>query len=169
MVERFEDPAGGGFFDTVRADTRGLLGQNAKPIQDAPTPAPNAVAALDLLRLAAITAESRYAAAADRTLTAFAGSAEELGLFAATYLRAVDLHLHGACRIVVADTTTNGRLAATALAAYRPRRVVLRAAESPVPGVRPPVCLVCAGTVCAAPVTDAASLRTTLESFGRPG
>jgi uncharacterized protein YyaL (SSP411 family) len=169
VIDRFEDRERGGFFDTLREDPAGLLGQVAKPVQDAPTPAPNAVAALDFLRLAAITEEPRYEAVAQRTLAAFAGSAEELGLFAATYLRAADFKLQGACRIVVADTTTNGTLATAALAAYRPRRVMVRAGESPVPGVRPPVCLVCSGTVCATPVTDPAALRSTLETFGRAG
>jgi len=32
-----------------------------------------------------------------------------------------------------------------------------------------PVALVCAGTACAAPVTDGPALRRTLETFGRAG
>ncbi len=166
VLERFADPTGG-FFDTAAGAGAGLLGQRAKPIQDSPTPAPNAVAALALLRLASILEEPRYRAAAERTLAAFAGV--EPGLFVASWLRAADFLLTGECRIVVACTTTISPLVAAALATYRPRRVVVREAESPVPGTPAPVALVCAGTACAAPVADAAALRRTLETFGRAG
>jgi len=168
VLERFGDKQGGGFFDTVPGAGAGLLDQPAKPIQDAPTPSANAVAASVLLRLAAITEEPRYAAAAERALVAFAGGAADAGLLVAAYFQAVDFMLNGACRIVVVDTTTTGdRLAGSALAAYRPRKVVVHAEASPVPGLAGPVALVCIGTACAAPVEDAAALRRTLETFGR--
>lgn len=166
VLRRFADPEGG-FFDSATGSGAGLLGQRATPIQDAPSPAPNAVAALVFLRLGAILENENYRAAGERTLGAFAGAAE-LGVFAATWLRGLDFLLNGECRIVVADTTTNGSLLTTALAAYRPRRVVVHSATSPVPGRPAPVALVCAGTVCAAPVSDGASLRATLETFRRP-
>ncbi len=169
-VARFEDPSDGAFLDAVGAEGPGLLAQAAKPIQDSPTPAANAVMALALLRLAAIAEEQRYAATAERALRAFAGSARELGLFGATYFRALDFLLNGACRIVVVEATTDDpSLLRTALSSYRPRRVVVHAAASPVPGVDPPVCLVCAGTVCAPPVREPAALARTLETFGRAG
>jgi uncharacterized protein YyaL (SSP411 family) len=56
-----------------------------------------------------------------------------------------------------------------ARAAYRPRRVLVTAAASPVPGTPPPVALVCTGTTCAAPVRTPDALRETLETFGRRG
>jgi len=168
VLERFADLQGG-FFDSAAESGVGLLAQRAQLIQDAPTPAPNAVAALVLLRLAAILEEERYRVAAERTLEAFAGTADS-GLFVATWLRGLDFVLGGACRVVVvADTTTNGMLGATALATYRPRRVVVHSDTSPVAGRGAPVALVCVGTACAAPVSDASSLRATLETFGRPG
>jgi hypothetical protein len=170
VLARLGDPEGGGFFDVVPGAGVGLLDQRAKPIQDAPTPAPNAVAASVLLRLAAITEEPRYAVEAERTLAAFAGGAADAGLFVATYLQAVDFLLSGACKIVVANTTTiGGELRRTALATYRPRKVVVHAEASPVPGIAGPVALACIGTACAAPVTDASALRRTLETFGRVG
>jgi len=168
VLARFEDRDRGGFFDAEPAPT-GLLGQRAKPIQDAPTPAPNAVAALVLLRLAAITEDGAYEAAARRTLAAFAGAAPSLGLFAATWLRALDWLVSGAARVVVADTTTRSALMDVALATYRPRKVVVSSATSPVGGVAAPVALVCAGTACAAPVREGAELRRTLETFARAG
>jgi len=165
VLSRFADPQGG-FFDSAADSGAGLLGERAVPIQDAPTPAPNAVAALVLLRLGAILENEAYRAAGERTLSAFAGAAE-LGVFAATWLRGLDFLLNRECRIVVADATTNKSLSAAALATYRPRRVVVHSATSPVPGRPAPVALVCAGTACAAPVSDAVSLRATLETFGR--
>ena len=169
-LERLADKVGGGFYDSVPGAGAGLLDQPAKPIQDAPTPSPNAVAASVLLRLAAITETPHYAAEAERTIEAFAGGAADAGLFVAAYMQAADLMIHGACRIVVADTTTIGNgLAGEALAVYRPRTVVSHAAASPVAGIAGPVALVCIGTACAAPATDAAALRHTLETFGRAG
>jgi len=165
VLRRFADPQGG-FRDSAGDSGAGLLAQPATPIQDAPTPASNAVAALVFLRLGAILENEAYRAAGERTLGAFAGAAE-LGVFAATWLRGLDFLLNRECRIVVADTTTNGSLVTAALAAYRPRRVVVHSAMSPVPGRAAPVALVCAGTVCAAPVSDGGSLRATLETFGR--
>ncbi|MGA2384015.1 MAG: thioredoxin domain-containing protein [Gemmatimonadales bacterium] len=167
VLQRFADPEGG-FFDSAAESGAGLLAQRGVPIQDAPTPAPNAVAALVLLRLAAILEDDGYRAAGERTLAGFAGAAD-LGVFAATWLRGLDFLINGTCRIVVADTTTNRPLATAALATCRPRRVLVHSATSPVPGQPAPVALVCAGTACAAPVSDAASLRTTLETFGRTG
>jgi hypothetical protein len=171
VLRRFADPDAGGYFDILSTPTPSadLLGGRAKPVQDAPTPAANPVAALVLSRLAAITGDDRYAKHAERTVQAFAGSLEELGLFGATGFRAMDLLVNGACRIVVAETTTPGHLSASALATYRPRRVLVHTTGSPMPSLRPPVALVCVGSACASPVTDAESLRKTLETFGRSG
>jgi uncharacterized protein YyaL (SSP411 family) len=179
VVERFRDPRGG-FCDTAESDGTGFLSQRARPIQDAPTPSPNAVAALVFLRLHAVTGEPGYRTEAEAALRAFAGGAADLGLYAATYFRAADWFLSGGCSIVVADTTTTD-LAATALATYRPRKVVVPT-PSPVTShvsplnhhlspmthhLLPPFALVCSGTACTSPARTASELRQTMESFGR--
>jgi len=177
ILAHFANPEGGGFFDALPGTGTGLLSQPAMPIQDAPTPSANAVAASVLLRLAAIAEEPRYAVQAERALSAFAGSAADAGLFVAAYLQAADLYLNGACRVVVAVATTNEasraaaalELLATTLSTYRPRKVVAHTSGSPVPSVRGPVALVCVGTACAAPALDGVALRRTLETFGRAG
>jgi uncharacterized protein YyaL (SSP411 family) len=169
ILAHFADADAGGFFDAQSEPVADLLGARAKPVQDSPTPAANAVTALVLLRLAAITEESRYTHAAERTVRAFAGSLREFGLFGATGFRALDLLINGVCRIVVADATTSRQLSALALRTYRPRRVLTHAAASPVPGLNPPVALVCVGTACASPARDPEALRATLETFGRRG
>jgi uncharacterized protein YyaL (SSP411 family) len=181
IVRRFRDDAGG-FFDVAAGTGTGLLGQRAKPVQDAPTPSPNAVAALVLLRLYALTDAPEHRAEAEAALASFAGGAAELGVFASTYFRALDALLRGMTTIVVADTTTSD-LTSTALATYHPRKVLVRIASgtaaipSPVSShlspltssLAPPFALVCSGTACSAPVRTGADLRRSMDSLGRTG
>ena len=155
----------GGFFD-AREQTGGFLATRAKPIQDAPTASPNATAAIVLLRLAALSGEEKYRGRARLLLEAFAGTAADLGIHGATWLRALDWLLNGECQIEVADDLER-HLHREALRHYRPRKVVLPRRGSPVPGTPPPVALVCADTTCAAPVHDSGALRKLLEHFGR--
>jgi uncharacterized protein YyaL (SSP411 family) len=91
MLARFCDTEDGdamsrGFFDTEK-DKGGIgaLSAQRKPLQDAPTPAGNSVAAMALLRLAALTGENLYEARAVDTLETFAGIVEHFGLYAASY------------------------------------------------------------------------------------
>ena len=69
LLAQFEDAEGGGFFFTAR-DHEALI-HRPKPGYDNATPSGNAVAAWGLGRLAALTGEERYAAAAERTLELF--------------------------------------------------------------------------------------------------
>jgi hypothetical protein len=181
VVRDFRDPEGG-YFDVAGGAGTGLLSERAKPVQDAPSPSPNAVAALVFLRLHALTADAAHRGEAESALRAFAGGAAALGVFAATYCRALDALLKGMTTIVVADTTTTD-LASTALSAYHPRKVVVRVAapaphhpslitprSSPITHhLSPPFALVCSGTACSAPARTAAELAGAMESFGRTG
>ena len=99
------DSEGGGLFDTARgrASEEGLLPARAKPVQDTPTPSPNGVAGIVCMRLHELTGDSRWKTRSEELLRAFAGSARELGLYAATYLLAAGLasqsgHTPGRCR-----------------------------------------------------------------------
>ena len=69
MIEQFEDRAGGGFFFTSR-DHETLI-HRPKPGYDNPTSSGNAMAAWALIRLAALTGDTRYTDAAERTLALF--------------------------------------------------------------------------------------------------
>jgi len=69
LLGQFEDAEGGGFFFTAR-DHEPLI-HRPKPGYDNATPSGNALAAWALGRLAALTGEERYAAAAQRTLELF--------------------------------------------------------------------------------------------------
>ncbi len=70
MVARFEDPVHGGFFSTAEGDA--ALVMRIMDDYDGAEPSGNSMAVLGLLRLAAITGETGFRAAADRALGAFA-------------------------------------------------------------------------------------------------
>ena len=69
LLEHFEDREHGGFFFT-RHDHETLI-HRPKPGHDSATPSGNGVAAVALQRLALLSGETRYAAAAERTLRLF--------------------------------------------------------------------------------------------------
>ena len=92
-VDKFYDRVKGGFFDTERAiDSKseyGALCARRKPLQDAPSPGGNPVAAALLLRLTENTADEGLRGKAEATLECFAGMVEHLGLHCATYALAL--------------------------------------------------------------------------------
>jgi uncharacterized protein YyaL (SSP411 family) len=69
LLAQFADDADGGFFFTAHEHER--LIHRPKPGHDNATPSGNAVAAWGLGRLAALTGDARYAAAAERALALF--------------------------------------------------------------------------------------------------
>jgi uncharacterized protein YyaL (SSP411 family) len=192
MIAKFFDSASGGFFDAEPAaegKSLGVLATRRKPLQDSPTPAGNPMAAIALLRLHHYTGGSGYRDQAEQTLEAFAGVAEQFGIFAATYGIAVIHLLENPVQVVVvADQGTEGSertgsgLAAAALAAFAFNKSVLRLAPNQaVAGNLPPAlaatipnlpkltsgepfAVLCSGFACQPPLTDAAELRRALES-----
>jgi len=154
-----DPPGGGGYFDIAAATGTAYLATRAKPVQDAPTPSPNGVAALVLARLWALTDEQRWREALDRQLGALAGSARELSLYGATLLRAVDWAVHPVTRIEVAGPRGDGPACAMhllALQTYRPRKVVVRKIAAA------PTATVCVGTTCSLPVATPEQLTALL-------
>jgi uncharacterized protein len=154
------DPSGG-YFDIAAASGTAYLATRAKPVQDAPTPSPNGVAALVLARLWALTDETRWREALDRQLGAFAGTAAELSLHGATLVRAVDWAVHPVTRIEVAGPRGDGPACAMhllALQTYRPRKVVVRKIADA------PAATVCVGTTCSLPVATPEKLAALLHS-----
>jgi uncharacterized protein YyaL (SSP411 family) len=156
------DANGGGYFDLSATDGEegvSYLATRAKPVQDAPTPSPNGVAALVLARLWALTDQSEWRAQLDRQLAAFAGSARELSLYGSTFLRAADWAVHPVTRIEVSGPRGDGPACAMhllALQTYRPRKVVVRKV-GPAPSAS-----VCLGTSCSLPVTTPEKLAELL-------
>ena len=185
MIARFFDATGGGFFDTEpTADGKnlGVLATRRKPLQDSPTPAGNPMAAILLVRLHHYTGEARYRDRAEQTLEAFAGVAEQYGIFAATYGIAVAHWLESPVQIVV--LAGNGgdnkadQLLAAATAPFRFNKTTLRlTASQAVAGNLPPVlansipslphlgsgrsfAVICSGTTCQPPVFEVDELAS---------
>ena len=153
--------AGGGYFDIAGTDGTAYLATRAKPVQDAPTPSPNGVAALVLARLWALTDKAEWRGRLDRHLAAFAGSARELSLYGSTLLRAVDWAVNPVTRVEVRGPRGDGPACAMhllALQAYRPRKVVVRTIADR------PAATVCVGTTCSMPVSTPEQLAGLLEA-----
>jgi len=153
------DEKTGGYFDVAAGGGAAYLATRGKPVQDAPTPSPNGVAALVLARLWALTDHAEWRTQLDRQLGAFAGAAGELSLHGATLLRAADWAVHPATRIEVAGPAGEGPACAMhllALQAYRPRKVVVRRIATAAAAT------VCVGTTCSLPVDAPARLTELL-------
>src|SRR5205807_1963044 len=119
--------AGASGVSGVSRDVPAGLGLPYVPVQDSPTPAGNAVAALVLDRLAILTGEGRYRDAAGQVLRACAPGSAAHGLFAASLLLALDLHLDPPLHVVVVGPRRDPAVEAlhrAAMTTYRPGAVV---------------------------------------------
>jgi len=177
------DSEAGGLFDTARgrAAEQGLLPARAKPVQDTPTPSPNGVAGIICMRLHELTGDSRWKTRSEELLRAFAGSARELGLYAATYLLALDWHLNPVTHLVVVGDPTDAAVRAmhaAALGGFVPRGVVqlvvpAEAASRPLPPAlsgmiaagQAPRGYACTGNSCSQPAADPSAWEATLEAL----
>jgi uncharacterized protein len=173
MLARFYDAVGGGFFDTELveggAPPIGALGARRKPLQDAPTPAGNAVAATVLLRLYALTGSEDYLHRAEDTLETFGGVVEHFGLFAASYGLALRLMVESPVQVcVVGDGAAAEDMVLAAMARYAVNKSVIRLTQEQL-GKLPPVlaetlphlpvgegavAIVCRGQSCLPPTRD---------------
>ena len=183
----YRDPLGGGLYDTAERDGPGLLPTRATPVQDAPTPSPNGVAALCLARLHAHTQAPEWAERRDALLGAFAGAAPALGIYGATLLLALDWAVQPAAHLVIvagegpeAEPLADAMHRA-ALATWVPRRVVRRVRPGDLdPAATPPALramlaagggtrgYACVGATCQRPATDLAGWRAALAAIGGP-
>jgi hypothetical protein len=179
----YRDAEAGGLCDTARGrsgDT-GLLPARAKPVQDTPTPSPNGVAGIACARLHEMTGDKRWKERGEELLRAFAGRGQELGLYAATYLLAVDWHLNPVTHLVVVGDAVDPdaqSMHRVALAGFLPRRVVqmMGTVESDtraLPAALKGMVLsgntargyACTGFTCSQPAEDPSSWLATLESL----
>jgi hypothetical protein len=184
-LDHFQDPQDGLLTDTARDvhDTQGVaaLAARRKPVEDAPTPAANSVAASALDRLAAIAGDEGFRAAADRILRGMAGSAARMGLFAGSFFLALEQHLQPHTQVVIVGRGPEARaLHEAALQSFAPNLVVLPAAEGgfvPAPareaagswlGEEHAVAVVCRGQACSPPARSPEELRRLLEPSTSP-
>ncbi len=177
-IAEYYDAEGGGFFDRASgAPPMGGLDMRRKPLQDSPAPGANSCAAILLDRLHGYTGDARYLECAEKTLEAFAGIAPRYGLHAASYGLAALLHARRPFEVVVTGKSDDPQAAALERAAnsvYRFGKAVLRvtperiatpdalapALAETLPHLRADVAqaLVCVGTSCRPPVSDAEAL-----------
>ncbi len=164
LLDRFADEERGGFFST--SDDHEALIARRKEIGDHPIPSGNSSAALGLLRLAALSGERSYEAAAESVLRLFAGPAGQHPESFAHLLRAIDFHLSPAKEVALIGDDL-AELAATVRSAHRPHLVLAGGPEgSDTPALlrdRPTIegrsaAYVCERFTCQQPVTDADGL-----------
>jgi uncharacterized protein YyaL (SSP411 family) len=186
MIARFHDATGGGFFDTAQdafaGEKLGVLAARRKPLQDSPTPAGNSLAASLLLRLSALSGRKDLSDKAEDTLEAFAGVAEQYGLFAGAYGLALQRFLSPPVQVcIIGEDAQAEELAAAATARYAVNKTVLRLSRAVVERCDlPPIlaetlphlpelatgrsfAVVCSGTTCQPPVFDPDSMMEALH------
>jgi hypothetical protein len=168
MLARFYDATGCGFFDTETSagkDLIGALSTRRKPLQDAPTPAGNAVAATVLLRLAALTNREVYATRAQETLETFAGIVEHFGLYAASYGLALRRMIEPPVQVcIVGEDAAVKEMMVAAMARFAVNKSVIRLRREQLSELPPALAetlphveaesfaLVCRGNVCLPPI-----------------
>jgi uncharacterized protein YyaL (SSP411 family) len=129
MLQHFYDAVSGGFFDTAvsSGDALGVLGSRRKPFQDSPTPAGNSVAAIALLRLHSYTNDQSYRDKAEDTLELLANTAEQYGIFAASYGIAAVHFARPHLQVIVSGKDENAnKLEAAAVSAFAVNKAVIR-------------------------------------------
>jgi uncharacterized protein YyaL (SSP411 family) len=187
VFEGFRDPASGMLKSRAPATPGTVLTQAAPMAQvfyDDPTPAIQAAAAEAFQTLASLTSDPSYAAKAEQLL---APALTRIGSFAGPNNGALGLvlekHANGEAVVAIAGAENDSRTAQlwrTALATYRPGKVVVRVASGENSGHLPdamkamyeaathrdaPLAFVCAGTACATPATNPDALAKTIRDF----
>jgi uncharacterized protein YyaL (SSP411 family) len=176
ILDHFTDPAGG-FFDT--ADDHEALVTRPKDVQDNATPSGSSMAASVLLRLAALTGESRYREAADGAIATVTPYLARYPTGFANWLSAAHLAVEGIDELAVvgdpADETTQDLIVAGVEAARRTgRNLVVAASADPDGSAVPllagramidgrPTAYLCRNFACRLPVTDPAALAAEFE------
>jgi uncharacterized protein len=183
MIERFGDSERGGFFVTSH-DHEQLIARR-KDVGDHPIPSGNSSAALGLLRLGALTGESRYEDWAVSVLRLFAPAAVRHPDAFGHLLQALDFHLSPVREVALIAPAEEGdkaaanghaaqavaALASVVRTAHRPHVVLAGGPEgsdrpellrgrSTVEGA--PAAYVCEHFTCKAPVTDPEQLQASL-------
>jgi uncharacterized protein len=188
MIAKFYDETSGGFFDAEPSSSGaslGVLSTRRKPLQDSPTPAGNPMAAIALLRLHHYTDNSSYREKAEETSETFAGAAQQLGIFAATYGIAVLHYLESPIQVVVIGERSDekaGELTAIANADFAFHKSVLRllpnqaVAQNLPPGLAATIpnlpqsgsnqalAIVCSASTCKPPIIDSKELQKALQT-----
>ncbi len=165
MIARFADPAGG-FFATPAGDERMIL--RLKDDYDGAEPGGNSMAALLLLRLAAMLQRDDFRAHADRTIVAFGDRMKEHAAGVPQMLCAYLYSMAKGRQVVLAGEDVS-RLAEVVRRVFSPHQVVIRAsAEFPSEAVQAMVtetatAYVCENFTCELPVTTPEALAAKIQ------
>ena len=174
MIELFEDRDTGGFFTTSTEHDH--LFVRRKDLDDSPTPSGNAAAALTLLRLSALTGQTTYRDAAERTLRLMAPLAARHPTSFGHALQAIGFLAAPVTEIALVGDNVS-ELADALRKDYRPFSVVAAGAggdtEIPLLSGRKPLdgstaAYVCRGFTCRRPVTSVSELKSELSATATP-
>jgi uncharacterized protein YyaL (SSP411 family) len=149
LDEVYGDPNLGGYFDHARHDSLGRLAEPIKPLVE------NSIAAMALVELDILTGDptAPYLARARRALESVAALPRSYGLMAAVFARALD-RTHHAIKV----TTASPELARAAVSAH-PYAVVDPSGDKRA--------VVCAGTICLAPVSTPDAVMEAIQEATR--
>ena len=176
LDRHYANPQSGGYFLTAD-DAEGLVVRPSATTDDA-IPNPNAVAAQNLMRLAALTGQHAWRDQVDRLFAGiFAGAGENLFGHLAL-LNALDLRLRAAEIVVAGRGPRADQLLAAALRQPFIDRIVLRApsagalpashpAQAKLAATSDAAAFVCAGETCSLPVTTPDAIAETVAAMWR--
>jgi uncharacterized protein YyaL (SSP411 family) len=166
MRELFEDPIGGAFFSTAAGDSNLVL--RMKDDYDGAEPSGNAVALLDLLKLAHFTDRPEYREAAERTLRALGSKMAQQAAAVPQMLVGLDYYLAPRREVVLAGEANEflRRLRAR----FLPHTIALHAGAPFFPAAASmrevngePTAYVCQDYACQLPTSDLARLDELLQ------
>ncbi|HWF19037.1 MAG TPA: thioredoxin domain-containing protein [Verrucomicrobiae bacterium] len=169
MTAKFEDKQGGGFWQSA-ADAPDLI-MRVKEDYDGAEPSGNSVAALALLKLAAITGRDDYKKSAEGALRFASERLQKIPQAVPCMLLALDYSLEEPKRVVIAGDPAMPDTKALLHAAhsiYQPGKVVsgIAGAVEPfaktLPAKEGAVVYLCTGNACQPPTKDAAQLKEML-------
>jgi uncharacterized protein YyaL (SSP411 family) len=169
MIAKFYDREAGGFWQS--AGTPDLI-LRVKEDYDGAEPSGNSVAALALLKLAAITDRADYRKAAENTLRLFAERLQNSPQAVPYMLLAFDFSMEEPRRVVIAGDPAKPETRALLRAAhgvYQPGKVVLgtEGAVEPfaktLPAKDGATVYLCTGTACQPPTRDTAKIKDMLK------
>ena len=186
-IQRLWDQEKGGFFDEVpKKEALSVLSLPMKTYGNSEVPGGNAAPALVLARLYDLTNKEIYREKTEGTLAAFAGSAPNLGMFAAAYTQALFRFIHHPAQVVVIGAEGNSKtkeLWKTAFETFRPGKFVsvydprnidmntlppaVQAAAKIGMKDGVPKAYVCVGPTCAPPTNNLQEVAKLIRTFGR--
>jgi uncharacterized protein YyaL (SSP411 family) len=167
LLRLFHDDERGGVF-TTGSDAERLV-TRPKDLMDDATPSANSLAAVALLRLAALTGETRYRAAAEEVLRLAGGLAAKHPTAFGHLLAAVDLSASGVREVAVVGDRAD--LVRAVQERYLPDTVLAWGEPYPSPlwdGRTPGSAYVCRNHVCQAPVQTLDALTAQLQRNAPP-